>query len=158
MTRRAYKTIEDALAGKWKEEDRGYKTPCHIWQRFCDKKGYGQQGFQNRCRAAHRLAYIAAHGPIPKKMLVHHECDVPPCINPDHLRLVTIREHQRLHAPKLTEQEVLEIQAAEGTHQQIAQRYGLSKAYVSQIKRGDHWTGVRAPRRPTRRVNGSKIR
>lgn len=36
---------------------------------------------------AHRLAYQMKFGPIPADAFVLHKCDVPACMNPDHLYL-----------------------------------------------------------------------
>ncbi len=36
---------------------------------------------------AHRLAFALSRGPIPAGMLVLHDCDNPPCCNPEHLAL-----------------------------------------------------------------------
>src|SRR5213595_2676709 len=57
---------------------------CWLWLGSIDKLGYGKvtvRGFH----LAHRLAYAETKGPIPEGMLVLHKCDVPACINPEHL-------------------------------------------------------------------------
>jgi hypothetical protein len=48
----------------------------------------------NRGRVlAHRVSWEAVNGPIPKGMKVCHRCDVPSCVNPDHLFLGTQTEN-----------------------------------------------------------------
>lgn len=42
-----------------------------------------------------RLAYKLAKGPIPKGKHILHSCDVPACINPDHLRAGTCSENMK---------------------------------------------------------------
>ncbi len=42
---------------------------------------------------AHRASYKEYLGPVPDGMLVCHRCDVPGCINPDHLFLGTHQDN-----------------------------------------------------------------
>jgi HNH endonuclease len=48
---------------------------CHIWQGTL-KLGYGRLAYQGRVLLAHRLAWEARHGPIPKGMVLRHRCNV----------------------------------------------------------------------------------
>lgn len=43
----------------------------------------------------YRMVYEQDHGPIPAGMMVCHHCDVPLCINPDHLFLGTASDNAR---------------------------------------------------------------
>jgi hypothetical protein len=82
------------------EEDRGYKTPCWIWQQFTHKNGYGQVHFEGRQQGAHRMFYTKFRGEIPPGFEVDHLCFVPSCVNPEHLEAVTPqvnKQRQRIH-------------------------------------------------------------
>jgi predicted XRE-type DNA-binding protein len=105
-----------------------------------------------RARYAHRLAWEMARGPIPPGMFVCHKCDVRACVNVDHLFLgtnadnvrdaVSKRRHaygERAARAKLTEQQVVEIRSADGTQAEMAARFGVSRAAISDIRRGKRW-------------------
>lgn len=75
-----------------------YEAPngCHIsmYYRLSSTNGYAYI----KTYLAHRAAYTAVHGPIPKGMVVDHTCFTRQCVNPDHLRLLTHFENaQRRH-------------------------------------------------------------
>jgi hypothetical protein len=85
-------------AVRYIEQDRGYHTPCWIWQLALNNHGYpcvgGSTGRQLR-GLAHRLYYERVHGPIPAGLVIDHLCRVPACVNPDHLEAVTQAENCR---------------------------------------------------------------
>jgi hypothetical protein len=64
---------------------------CWIWMGSMDKCGYGKWGG----KLAHRLVWQATRGDIPRGMEVCHSCDVPSCINPEHLFVGTHLENMR---------------------------------------------------------------
>jgi hypothetical protein len=76
-------------------EDRGYKTPCHIWIRSLDEHGYGQRSQGGRMRRAHIVAWEEQNGLVPDGFELDHLCRVRACRNPDHLELVTSQENFR---------------------------------------------------------------
>lgn len=79
------------------------ETGCWMWQRSIAKDGYpgtalDAAGKQVR---AYRMVYERECGPIPEGHHIHHICETPRCVNPDHLRPVTPEEHARLHGRSL---------------------------------------------------------
>jgi HNH endonuclease len=68
--------------------DRGYETPCHVWQ-GAHVGGYGRVRDAGRLRYAHVMAWEAVNGPVPAGLELDHLCRVPACIRPDHLEAVT---------------------------------------------------------------------
>lgn len=109
-------------------EDRGYKTPCWIWQRGTSANGYGRTG--NPSQPAHRVYYERFVGPVAEGLEPDHLCRVRPCIRPDHLELVTHLENcRRGERTKLTQTQSKEIRAlySQGTftYGQIAALYNV---------------------------------
>jgi hypothetical protein len=62
---------------------------CHIWHGSITASGYGRLRYDGRNWLAHRLAWVAKHGPISDSMILCHRCNVKRCVNPDHLVLGT---------------------------------------------------------------------
>lgn len=70
---------------------------CWLWTAAKSTVGYGKFRADCGLRAAHRVAYEWANGPIPTGLDLDHTCHVRACVNPDHLRLATNAEnHQNL--------------------------------------------------------------
>lgn len=44
-------------------------------------------------RKAHRLAFELASGPIPEGVVIDHICHHEACVNPTHLRPVTVKQN-----------------------------------------------------------------
>ena len=67
---------------------------CWPWLSSRNKDGYGQFGTGNKVVVgAHRFAWAAVNGAIPKGMCVCHTCDNPGCCNPSHLFLGTTADN-----------------------------------------------------------------
>ena len=81
------KATEDSL---WAKADRsGGERSCWPWGASTFPDGSGACKYHGEQWHAHRLAYMLAHGGIPKGLVVSHTCGNPLCINPSHLFLET---------------------------------------------------------------------
>jgi HNH endonuclease len=130
---------------------------CWLWLGAVDQDQYGI-GWDTELKRnmrAHRMVYEILVGPIPSDKKLLHRCDNPCCVNPDHMTIGTTAENNadmrekgrhafgiRHGMNKLSEQEVIAIREAEGTHQEISNRFGISKATVTHIKNGRLWKNL----------------
>lgn len=131
---------------------------CWIWLGATDGR-YGQISVADRLVKAHRRSYECFRGPIPAGLMVCHKCDVPMCVNPDHLFIGTHHENmedmtqkgRRWNLPssfgekngsaKLRREDVASIRALKGaeTQEDIARRFGVTRSAISLIHRGKIW-------------------
>ncbi len=71
------------LMAKVRKESDG----CWTWVGGKFKSGYGQMSINDKPWLTHRVSYLVFIGPIQNGLFVCHKCDVPACVNPDHLFL-----------------------------------------------------------------------
>jgi len=79
----------------WNYVEKDNHNGCWIWMGSKRRRGYGRLRFEGKTVAAHRLSYKMAIGEDPGDKLVCHSCDVPSCVNPDHLFLGTYLDNNR---------------------------------------------------------------
>lgn len=119
------------------EEERGFKSPCWIWQAARTAGGYGQITIDGEKLYAHRVAYALLVEGIPAGRVVHHRCQQRACINPAHLEHMDARKHLGSDGHgKLSEGDVRKIRqlAAAGTNQRhIAEQFNVSRDYVNAV-------------------------
>jgi hypothetical protein len=89
------------IAARIAVEDRGYSSPCWIWQKALTEKGYGRAhipGFSGMPRV-HRATYELYVSAIPDGLTIDHLCRVKACCNPEHLEAVPALENFRRALP-----------------------------------------------------------
>lgn len=106
---------------------------------------------------AHRASWILFKGEIPENTEVMHKCDVPNCVNPDHLELGTHADnmhdkdrkgrsnYQRgshMGRAKLTEDDIPKIRADSRPQKEIARDFGVGGSTINYIKTGKTWKHV----------------
>lgn len=69
------------------------ESGCWIWTGADRGNGYGCMMEDNILISAHRKSYEMYYGAIPSGMIVCHRCDVPSCVNPDHLFIGTHKDN-----------------------------------------------------------------
>ena len=62
---------------------------CWLWTGPISTNGYGLFCFNSKITRAHRFSFTISKGEIPKDKIICHKCDIPLCVNPDHLWLGT---------------------------------------------------------------------
>ena len=157
--------MSDLLRRFWDKVDLSDPDGCWPWTAATARRGYGSFALKHGTLVpAHRMSWIIEHGPIPRDMCVLHHCDNPPCVNPAHLFLGTRGDNARDMAAKgrhgaqtgamdlagerngrakLTTEDVTEIRrryAAGETQVALAPIFGVSRAMIGNIVRGEAWT------------------
>lgn len=112
---------------------------CWLWEGPPGTHDYGQA----KGTTAHRVAYRAFVGDIPKRHFVCHRCDNKLCVNPDHLYAGTHKQNMddvarggRHPNRKLTEAQVAEIKSSGEPQRVLAKRFGVNQKAIWQVRKG----------------------
>lgn len=126
---------------------------CWLWSSSLDSTGYGVAFLKPFPKAmkAHRVAWTLINGEIPRGLLVCHKCDIPACVNPEHLFLGTYKDNIQDSISKgrfayglnngrskLSEIDVMEIRRRCLTERRvdIAKDYGITPEHVYRVNVG----------------------
>lgn len=131
-------------------------TGCYLWTAAATDEGYGRL----TCRAegkrtvlAHRAAFMVAYGRIAEDKCVCHKCDVPYCVNPEHLFLGSHADNQADKIAKgrqaqglgngrckVSPERAAAILVDARQNATVAREHGVDPKVIRDIKSGKHWT------------------
>ena len=131
------------------------ESGCMIWMGHVGHAGYGHIGINHKVKRAHRVAWEEVNGPIPEGMHLCHRCDVPCCVNPDHMFIGTHSDNmadmykkgrsafgEKHGNSKVTESQVIEILSDSRKYNDICADYGITLGTLSAIKNRKTWKHV----------------
>ncbi len=142
---------------KWTPEP---YSGCWLWFGGRTNFGHGTFRLPGRIReSAHRVSWMLNVGDIPKGMSVLHKCDVPSCVNPDHLFIGTQADNiadmtkkgrgrktfMKGHAPlnaKLTIEQVKEIRSRTESRKLLSVKFGVSINTINSVLYGSNWRNI----------------
>lgn len=146
-------SVRQRFESKYRVDGNG----CWIWTACKSEAGYGLMSFgshpNRRWRSAHRVSFELSNGAFPEHLKICHKCDVPSCVNPDHLFLGTqgeniedmVRKGRCIRAKgeaasnsKLTEDQVRLILNDKRTSH-WARVFGIALSTVKRIRNGKTW-------------------
>ncbi len=132
----------------YSEEERGYHTPCWVWQRSLSTFGYGKLWEEGRLQPAHRVYYERKYGSVPQGLELDHLCTPfggpKNCVNPDHVEPVTHTENiRRGRKIKLSLEKARQIRYlhcnSHLTNRQIGEIFDVSDTLISNVVQGKIW-------------------
>ncbi len=149
-------TLEDRFNKKWVPEP---YSGCWLWTGARGSFGHGLMKTRTKKNdTAPRISWTIHRGEIPTGLCVLHKCDVPECVNPDHLFLGTKRDNaidsalKGRHADfngtkngrcRLSVEQVREIRSSSETHKTLAKRFGVGKSTIGYVRNGTNWRNIK---------------
>lgn len=146
---RATKSFEERLE---RHIERIPESGCWIWTGSTLSNGYGKfRDADMKSSLAHRATYAYYKGQIDSGKYICHTCDIPSCVNPNHLFAGTPTENQQdskskgrmkkvtFKLDRKTVNEILKYIKLGHSQKEIAYMFSISQSMVSMIKTGKAW-------------------
>lgn len=135
---------------------------CWLWTgALSGSMGYGFMrrfpGEHASYKYAHRFSWEHHHGPVPDGMHVLHKCDIPTCVNPDHLFLGTLADNMRDCKRKgrmpdrrgdnagraiLSSSDIPYIRESSESLRTLARKFGVEKTTIWSILHRRSWAHI----------------
>ena len=130
--------------------EKGLKDECWEWQAARTQEGYGlfclyDEDGEKKWKTAHRISYCLSNDvdifELSSLEHVCHSCDNPPCVNPEHLWLDSIKgnmvdasKKRRLSGPPKRRIKSVRRKYIRGwSKKKLAKYYGVDVSYVRNI-------------------------
>ena len=129
---------------------------CWLWTGSTTVCGYPQISLNGTPVRAHRASFEFFKKTTIKNKIICHTCDVPSCVNPDHLFCGTHSDNskdkvfknrqsrgERRPLSKLKETDVLYVRNSKESCVTLGREFGVSRSVISKIRRGEGWRHVK---------------
>lgn len=138
-------------------------TGCWLWAgSLVREHGQVNPSSHSGLKYAHRYSYFLHRGDFDRKLHVLHKCDVPWCVNPDHLYLGTHQDNHRdmlersnpkyaignqVGSAKLTPELVRDIRtefkSGNISMRALGRKFGVTHPAISDVISGHRWGHVK---------------
>lgn len=127
-----------------------YGGGCWLWHGAKASGGYGSFWYKGKNVPAHKYAYQAFKGRVPKGLYVCHSCDVPNCVKPAHLWPGTPADntHDGVRKGRIGKGlsiavafEIRRLRIRGKSQKKLAQMFGVHPSNISLICSGKIWRG-----------------
>lgn len=117
-------------------------TGCWLTEGCTDKDGYPYIKYRGKTHKLHRLVVELIKGESLEGKQALHYCDVPSCINPNHLyagtpvdnnRDTVVRDRRNNRKSKVDLEEVKRILLLNYTQREVARHLGISESWLSTL-------------------------
>lgn len=130
---------------------------CWFWMAKCNVHGYGTIGVYGKTWLAHRASYVLHGGKLLPGQCVLHRCDMPSCVNPDHLfvgmpadNVRDMEQKKRAYHPRgqdygrthLSEDDVRAIRADARSATVLGRLHNMNPVSIRYIKQRKSWKHV----------------
>ncbi len=97
------------ISGHWKRNsiskliskiEKNDEKGCWIFNGKPIQGGYTRTSYLGKEDLSHRIFYELLVEPIEEGKHIHHICETPACVNPEHMRVVSAKEHLVNLSPK----------------------------------------------------------
>lgn len=120
---------------------------CWVWMGALAGCGYGVAQKNGERFYVHRKSLEESSGQVGGFFSLHR-CDVPSCVNPEHLFKGTAADNssdmmskgRHVTNAKLTRDQVLNIRRSKNSESELGKEYGVSPSTIGAIKRRNNWS------------------